>query len=382
MYNVKKAFGGILMKKLGFGLMRLPLTNPSDSKSIDINEFCKMTDAFIEKGFTYFDTAYMYHDGKSECAVKEALVKRYPRDSFTLTDKMPVWYLKEKEDMQRIFDDQCERCGVDYFDYYLVHSLDDENYALAQKFGAFDFVANLQKQGKVKTIGFSFHGDDKLLERILKEHPEMQIVQLQINYLDWESEKIQSRRCYEIARRYNKPVIIMEPVKGGRLADLPEKADKLLKAYNPDVSAASWAIRFAASHDGVMTVLSGMSDMTQLNDNTGYMQNFEPLNNDEQEIIKQVTEIIKSMVVVDCTGCEYCVSGCPMNIAIPKYFSVYNKKVNKEKGLSVTPKEQYEELKNTFGSPKDCIACGQCESHCPQHLQIIQNLRLVADMFE
>ena len=211
------------MKKLGFGLMRLPLTNPSDSKSIDINEFCKMTDAFIEKGFTYFDTAYMYHDGKSECAVKEALVKRYPRDSFTLTDKMPVWYLKEKEDMQRIFDDQCERCGVDYFDYYLVHSLDDENYALAQKFGAFDFVANLQKQGKVKTIGFSFHGDDKLLERILKEHPEMQIVQLQINYLDWESEKIQSRRCYEIARRYNKPVIIMEPVKGGRLADLPEK---------------------------------------------------------------------------------------------------------------------------------------------------------------
>ena len=370
------------MKKLGFGLMRLPLTNPSDSKSIDINEFCKMTDAFIEKGFTYFDTAYMYHDGKSECAVKEALVKRYPRDSFTLTDKMPVWYLKEKEDMQRIFDDQCERCGVDYFDYYLVHSLDDENYALTQKFGAFDFVANLQKQGKVKTIGFSFHGDDKLLERILKEHPEMQIVQLQINYLDWESEKIQSRRCYEIARRYNKPVIIMEPVKGGRLADLPEKADKLLKAYNPDASAASWAIRFAASHDGVMTVLSGMSDMTQLNDNTGYMQNFEPLNNDEQEIIKQVTEIIKSMVVVDCTGCEYCVSGCPMNIAIPKYFSVYNKKVNKEKGLSVTPKEQYEELKNTFGSPKDCIACGQCESHCPQHLQIIQNLRLVADMFE
>ena len=164
------------MKKLGFGLMRLPLTNPSDSKSIDINEFCKMTDAFIEKGFTYFDAAYMYHDGKSECAVKEALVKRYPRDSFTLTDKMPVWYLKEKEDMQRIFDDQCERCGVDYFDYYLVHSLDDENYALAQKFGAFDFVANLQKQGKVKTIGFSFHGDDKLLERILKGHPEMQIV--------------------------------------------------------------------------------------------------------------------------------------------------------------------------------------------------------------
>ena len=210
----------------------------------------------------------------------------------------------------------------------------------------------------------------------------MQIVQLQINYLDWESEKIQSRRCYEIARRYNKPVIIMEPVKGGRLADLPEKADKLLKAYNPDASAASWAIRFAASHDGVMTVLSGMSDMTQLNDNTGYMQNFEPLNNDEQEIIKQVTEIIKSMVVVDCTGCEYCVSGCPMNIAIPKYFSVYNKNVNKEKGLSVTPKEQYEELKKTFGSPKDCIACGQCESHCPQHLQIIQNLRLVADMFE
>lgn len=370
------------MKKLGFGLMRLPLTDPSDSKSIDIKEFCKMADEFIKRGFTYFDTAYMYHDGMSECAAREALVKRYPRSSFTLTDKMPVWYLKEKGDMQRIFDEQCKRCGVDFFDYYLVHSLDDENYALAQKFGTFEFVSDLQKKGKAKTIGFSFHGDAELLEKILKEHPEMQLVQLQINYLDWDSEKIQSRKCYEVARKYNKPIIIMEPVKGGRLADLPEKAEKLFKSYDNNASSASWAVRFAADNDGVITVLSGMSDMTQLNDNTDYMCDFKPLKKEERELIEKVSQIIKSMVVVDCTGCEYCVSGCPMNIAIPKYFSAYNKKVNKEKGLDITPKAQYESLKINFGSPKDCIACGQCESHCPQHLEIIKNLKLVCDMFE
>lgn len=368
------------MKKLGFGVMRLPLTNPEDAKSIDYDQTCKMVDTFLEKGFTYFDTAYMYHDYASEKMMKKALTQRYERSSFTLATKLPSFLLKKEEDMERIFNEQLENCGVEYFDYYLLHCLDHDNYAICEKLGAFDFVKQKKAEGKAKKIGFSYHDNARLLDEILAAHPEMEFVQLQINYLDWEDANVQSRLCYEVCEKYHKPVIVMEPVKGGTLAGVPKEAEKLMKEYAPDASAASWAIRFAASKPDVFMVLSGMSDLSQLLDNVSYMEEFKPLNQEESKLIEQVTDIIHNSIKVPCTGCRYCVEGCPKQIPIPDYFTLYNK--YNQFGEASGAKKQYTDFLEKSGLAKDCIGCRQCENHCPQHLTIVEFMKQVSEIFD
>ena len=370
-------------KKLGFGLMRLPLTNPDEASSIDVEQVKDMVDAFIENGFTYFDTAWMYCGFQSECAAKEALVDRYPRDSYTLADKLHAGYIKTREDRDKIFNEQLRKTGVEYFDYYLLHDIGVDHYKIYQELDCFTWLKEKKEQGLVRHIGFSFHDSAKMLDQVLTEHPEVEFVQLQLNYLDWDSEGVQSRKCYETAVKHGKPVIVMEPVKGGTLAKVPERAERMFKEYHPDMSVPSWAIRFAASNEHVMMVLSGMSNMEQLQDNMSYMADFQPLNEEEQEIIRKAVEIINSGIEIPCTGCSYCTEGCPQNIAIPKYFSLYNADLQEceEKGWKLQG-EYYDRLTKTFGKASDCVECGQCESVCPQHLPVIRHLKEVAARFE
>ena len=369
-----------MMKKLGFGLMRLPIVG-DDRTKIDLPRFEEMVDAFMAAGGTYFDTAYPYHGGCSEVAFREAVAKRYPRDAYTVTDKMPVWLMKENADMQPIFDEQLTRCGVEYFDYYWLHALSASRVEQAEKVGAFRFLVDKKAEGKIKHIGFSFHDTPEVLEKILTDHPEMEYVQLQLNYMDWEEPSVQARGCYEVATAHGKRVIVMEPVKGGTLATLPPEAAQLLKQQDPSRSVASWAIRYAASLDNVLTVLSGMSNMEQMQDNLSYMMDFQPLNAAEQEAIANVTQVIRSRIAVACTGCRYCVSEneCPRNILIPDLFEMYNHMKMYDKAPN---KGQYAYLTKDHGKASDCIACGMCEEHCPQHLPIRAYLEQIAGVME
>ena len=369
------------MKKLGFGLMRLPLVNPDDQTSIDMEKFKEMADWFIEHGFTYFDTAYPYHGGKSEEAFREAVVKRYPREAFTVTSKMPVWAINEEADLERIFNEQLERCGVDYFDYYWLHALNHERVEVMERMDGWGFIARKRDEGKIRHIGFSFHDDSALLAQILDKHPEVEYVQLQINYLDWDSPAIESKTCYDLCVKHGKPVIVMEPVKGGSLARVPEAIDRLFKEYDPNASAASWAIRYCASLPNVMMVLSGMSNMEQMEDNTSYMQDFQPLNDEEQNIIAQATQVIRDAISIPCTACHYCSEGCPQQIAIPEYFNLYNTQQQFPEQKS-NCKLYYDLVAKSHSKASECLECGQCEAQCPQHIDIIDNLKLVVQAFE
>ncbi len=371
------------MKKLGFGLMRLPLLDSNDAASIDVEQVKKMVDAFLERGFTYFDTAWMYCGFNSENAAREALVERHPRDSFTLASKLHSEFFNSLEDRDKIFNEQRRKTGVEYFDYYLLHGIEAGSYPKYEQFDCFSWLREKKEQGLVKHIGFSFHDTPQLLDQILTKHPEVEFVQLQINYLDWESEWVQSRACYETATRHGKPVIVMEPVKGGTLAQLPPDAAKLLKDYAPEASLPSWAIRFAASLDNVMVVLSGMSNMEQLLDNTAFMSDFHPMTEEERKLTEQAAAMIRANIAVPCTGCAYCTEGCPQHIAIPQYFSLYNEDMRETLGKGWTPNAtQYELLTKNFGRAADCEQCGQCEGVCPQHLPIIRYLQAVSQHFD
>lgn len=370
------------MKKLGFGFMRLPLVN-GQFDHIDKETLYRMVSLYLSKGFQYFDTAWFYHNGQSEAAVKECLVSRYPRSSFFLADKMPLALIREERELEEYFQMQRERCGVDYIDYYLVHDMAGERLETAEKTHVFEFLAEKKAAGLVKYTGFSFHDTASILEQILSEHTEIDFVQLQLNYLDWENEVIQSRKCYETAKRHGKPVIVMEPVKGGTLAKVPPDAERLLKEAAPDMSVASWAVRFAASHDNVMLVLSGMSNMEQLKDNLSYMENFKPFTEAEFMVVQKAAEIINKSVTIPCTGCSYCTSNCPVNIAIPKYFSLYNADMQELDTKAWTAQTMlYGHLAEQSGKASACVGCGQCEKMCPQHLPVREWLKQVAERFE
>lgn len=369
-------------KKLGFGFMRLPLLNRDDQTSFDTETINKMVDAFLEKGFRYFDTAYVYHGYKSEIALREALVKRHDRDAFAIATKLPMRDLKSADDQARIFNEQLANCGVSYFDCYLLHNLGVSSYQKACELSSFAFGLQQKRAGKIKRFGFSFHDAPELLDEILTAHPGVDFVQLQINYIDWENPGIQSRRCYEIARKHGKPIIVMEPCKGGTLAQLPPDAQALLKAHAPEASIPSWAIRYAAGLEGVEMVLSGMSTLAQLVDNISYMADFSPLDEAEAERVRQVVAILNQNTAIACTTCRYCEAGCPKNIAIPDYFALYNSVKRSTSDNFSSQFVYYLNLAARRGRAADCIGCKQCEKACPQHLEIIKHLQDVSKTFD
>ncbi len=368
-----------MAKKLGFGLMRLP----EKGTEIDEEQVNQMVDLFMERGFTYFDTAWMYCNFRSEEATKKALVERHPRDSYTLATKLHSGFIQTKEDRDKVFNEQLRKTGAGFFDYYLVHDVNSHSIEVYDRLDVWGWIKEKKEAGLIREMGFSFHDGPELLDRVLTEHPEMEFVQLQLNYLDWNSTGIQSRKCYEVATKHGKPVTVMEPVKGGTLAAVPEAVEKLFKEYAPEASIPSWAIRFAASLPNVRMVLSGMSTLAQVDDNTSYMQELVPLNDEEMKRIWKAVAIINGAIEIPCTGCSYCVDGCPMQIPIPNYFALYNAEKQEVESKGWTPQQEYyANLAKEHGKAGDCIQCGQCEGICPQHLPIIEDLTKVAALFE
>ncbi|MDE5868456.1 MAG: aldo/keto reductase [Anaeroplasmataceae bacterium] len=362
-------------KNFGFGFMRLPMKN----KEVDYEELNKMVDTFLENGFNYFDTAHGYVEKKSEIAIRECLAKRYKRESFILTNKLTNFFFTKQEDIRPFFESQLEACGVDYFDFYLMHAQSKENFAFFKKCHAYETALELKKEGKIKHFGISFHDTADVLDQILSEYPQIEVVQIQLNYVDFDDAAVQSRKCYEVCRKYNKPVVIMEPVKGGNLVNLPSDAQKIFDDLQGG-SNASYAIRFAAGFDGVFMVLSGMSNMEQMLDNISYMKDFKPLNEKEKEAVHQVCDVFKNMHLIACTVCRYCVAGCPKHISIPDLFSCMN---TKNIYHDWNANYYYSNVHTKFGGKaSDCIECGKCENACPQHLPIRKLLKDVAKEFE
>jgi len=366
------------MPKLGFGLMRLP----TKDEQIDTEQVCRMVDAYLAAGLNYFDTAYVYHGGNSEKVVKAALSSRHPRDSYMLATKLPAWCMKEEADRDRILEEQLERCGVSYFDFYLLHSVEEGgNGETYDRLGCWQWGIQKKAEGKIRHFGFSFHGSPEYLEQLLDAHPEVEFVQIQLNYADWENPVVRSGRLYEILHARGIPMIIMEPVKGGTLAKLTPDLEAKFKAVHPDRSIASWALRFVGSLPGVMTILSGMSAPEQMADNIGTFTHFEPLTEQEQAVVEEVRGIMMGVPQIGCTACRYCTDGCPMNIAIPDVFRAVNTMNLYHEEFR--PKSFYGNLVSQgHGRAGDCIACGQCEGVCPQHLPIIELLKTASAEFD
>lgn len=363
-----------MINKLGFGFLRLPKVE----ETLDWELINQLVDAYMAGGGNFFDTFCTYLKGNSELAIKKCLVERKPRDSFRLCDKLPGYNCKSYEDCQAYFDAALEKCGVEWFDRLLLHWMNEKHYAIAEEIDEFRFLREKKAAGLAKEIGFSFHGSAELLDKILTDHPEVDVVLMQLNYLDWESEGIQSRKSYEVCLRHGKKVMVMEPVKGGTLASLPEEAEQLLKACHPNWTPADWALRFVQSLPGVEVCLSGMNTLEQVSAN---IRPFEPLNDREQTLLKQAAQIILRNTAVGCTGCGYCVSHCPKGIPIPQYFSLYNEVSRYAKdGWKIKP--TYQRIALSAGKASDCISCHSCEKHCPQNLPIPEYMKAVAQQFE
>lgn len=362
-------------KKFGFGCMRLPMVDGE----VDIAEMNKMVDAFLENGFNYFDTAHGYLQGKSEKALKISLTDRYERNKFIFTNKLTNFFFKKEKDIRPFFEQQLKDCGVEYFDYYLMHAQGADNFRFFKSCKAYETAFSLKEEGKVKHVGISFHDKADVLEQILTEYPQIEVVQIQFNYVDYDDPAVESRKCYEVCRKYGKPVIVMEPVKGGNLVNLPQKARDIFAALG-EKSPASYAIRFAAGFEGIDMVLSGMSSYEQMADNISYMKEFEPLKDYEIEAVRKVQEIFKNMNLIPCTACRYCEAGCPKKIAIPDLFAVMN---TKQIYHDWNADYYYNNIHTSQGrKASDCIKCGKCEKACPQHLEIRRLLEDVAKEFE
>ena len=362
-------------RKFGFGFMRLPM----DGDQVDIPQTTQMVDEYLNAGFTYFDTAHGYLQGKSEQVLKTCLTSRYPRDRYVLTDKLTNFFFQSEADIRPFFQSQLEACGVDYFDFYLMHAQNEEKFAYFKMHRAYETAFALKAEGKIRHVGISFHDRAEVLDRILTEYPQIEVVQIQFNYVDYDDPAVQSRKCYEVCRRHGKPVLVMEPVKGGNLVNLPEEARKVLDELHGG-SPASYAIRFAAGFPGITMVLSGMSSMEQMKDNLSYMKDFQPLNETELEAVKKVQRIFRGMNLIPCTACRYCTDGCPRQIAIPDLFAVMN---TKQIYHDWNADFYYNNVYTGAGRrASDCIQCGRCEKACPQHLPIRRLLTEIAAEFE
>ncbi|MDE6261101.1 MAG: aldo/keto reductase [Oscillospiraceae bacterium] len=364
-----------IKKNFGFGCMRLPMKD----NEVDTEQFSRMVDAFLEAGFNYFDTAHGYISTKSEPAIRECLTSRYPRDRYILTDKLTAPYFNQESDIRPFFQSQLEICGVDYFDFYLMHAQSADSFAKFKRCRAYETALELKAEGKIRHMGISFHDTADVLDQILTEYPQVEVVQLQLNYVDWDDPAVQSRKCWEVCRKHNKPVIVMEPCKGGSLTNLPDNAKAALDALEGG-SPASYAIRFAAGQEGVFMVLSGMSDMAQMEDNIGFMKQFQPLDDREMAAVAQVCAVFRGQDLIPCTACRYCTDGCPMKISIPDLFACMNAK----KTFQTWNADFYYESVHTVnnGKASACVKCGKCETACPQHLPIRELLVKVAEEFE
>ena len=362
-------------KNFGFGCMRLPM----NGDQVDIAETTRMVDEFLAQGFNYFDTAHGYIGGKSELALKECLTSRYPREAYSLTDKLTDSYFKTEADIRPFFESQLEACGVDYFDFYLMHAQNADNFKKFKACRAYETAFALKAEGRIRHVGLSFHDRAEVLDQILTEYPQIEVVQIQFNYLDYDDIAVQSRKCYEVCRKHGKPVLVMEPVKGGSLVNLPEEAKKVLDDLHGG-SPASYTIRFAAGFPGMMMVLSGMSNMEQMKDNLSYMRDFKPLNETELAAVNKVQEIFHKMNMIPCTACRYCVEGCPKQISIPDLFAIMNiKQLHHDWNADY----YYEEVHTAPGRrASDCLKCGKCEKICPQHLPIRKLLEEIAKEFD
>lgn len=367
--------------KFGFGCMRLPLTDENNPSSVDQELFNQMVDRYMEKGFNYFDTSYAYHGGVSETAIRKAVVERYPRESFQICDKMPTWALTSEEDNDKFVNEMLERLAIDYFDVFFIHNINVPWLKLAEKCNTFEYIKKMKENGLARKIGFSFHDDSKLLKKVLDKYGDfLDIAQLELNYLDWDDPSIEARKCYELCVEHGLDVYVMEPLKGGVIVNLPDEIKNDFEEFNPDKSIASFAIRFCASLDNVKMVLSGMSKMSDLDDNIDTYENFEPLTDNESEFLENMALKLREKVAVPCSECGYCIDACPEMIPIPEYFNIYN--TSKNQPESNIYRLYYDKLGDEKVPASECTYCGTCIEHCTQKIDIPEELEKLCEHFE